>query len=614
MHILPLRVALAQINVTVGDLQSNTRKIHQAMRQAAAEGAHIVCTPELALTGYPPEDLLLKPGFVDANLRALDELVKVSRDFPGLTSIIGFVDRDHDIYNAAAVIFEGKLYGTYHKHFLPNYGVFDENRYFQAGSTAPLFLVNGVHVGVNICEDVWYPTGPLTMQAYAGAEVIININGSPYYAGKGRFRQEMLATRAADNGVIVVYLNMVGGQDELVFDGGSMVFNEAGALIARAKEFAEDLLVVDLDTASVFRTRLHDPRRRQERLLVNDDLVPVIPIKQEPEPGRPPGSTLPYTGDLPAASEQARGDPGGRPGSYARPVLLGAQQRVEPKMERLQEIYSALVLCTGDYVRKNNFKQVIIALSGGIDSSLTAAIAVDALGAQNVLGVSMPSGYSSEGSRTDAQELADNLGITMLAIPIEEIFRTSLKMLSPAFGEGDPGLAAENLQARIRGNILMALSNKFGSLVLTTGNKSEMATGYSTLYGDMAGGFAVIKDVFKTLVYELAAYRNTLGAKPVIPQAVIDKPPSAELRPGQMDTDSLPPYDILDPILQAYAGDDRSLEEMVAMGFARQTVERAMRLVDLSEYKRRQAPPGVKITTRAFGRDRRLPITNRYRG
>ena len=584
MNILPLRVALAQINVTVGDLEGNSKQILTAMQQASAAGAHILCTPELALTGYPPEDLLLKPGFVDANLRALQELIDASRAFPNLTSVIGFVDRDHDIYNAAAVISAGKLYGKYHKHYLPNYGVFDENRYFQAGRKAPLFLINGVHVGVNICEDIWYPTGPITMQAHAGAEVILNINGSPYYTGKAIFRQEMLATRAADNGVIVAYLNMVGGQDELVFDGGSMVLNEQGELIARAKEFAEDMLIVDLDTASVFRTRLHDPRRRQERLQVRPDDVPLIPISR-------PGAPI-----------------------SASPGLLGAPQRIEPKMERLQEIYSALVLCTGDYVRKNNFKQVIIGLSGGIDSSLTAAIAVDALGAENVLGVSMPSGYSSEGSRTDAQALAGNLGIHMLTIPIEETFRTSLKMLQPALGEGDPGLAAENLQARIRGNILMAISNKQNALVLTTGNKSEMATGYSTLYGDMAGGFAVIKDVLKTLVYELSLYRNSLGDRPVIPPSVIEKPPSAELRPGQKDTDSLPPYDVLDPILRAYAEEDRTFEEIVAMGFDRKTVERVMRLVDTSEYKRRQAPPGVKITTRAFGRDRRLPITNRYRG
>jgi NAD+ synthase (glutamine-hydrolysing) len=556
------------------------------MQQAHAAGAHIVCTPELALTGYPPEDLLLKPGFVAAQVRKLDELINASRDLPGLTTVIGFVDRDHDVYNAAAVIHEGRLCGLYHKHYLPNYGVFDENRYFQSGRKAPLFLINGVHVGVNICEDVWYPTGPMTMQAHAGAEVILNINGSPYYASKGVFREEMLATRAADNGVIVVYLNMVGGQDELVFDGGSMVFNEQGALIARAKEFAEDMLIVDLDTASVFRSRLHDPRRRQERLQVDPNVVPIIIVSE-------------------VRTQEYLLEPPIHP--------LDAPRRIEPKMEPLEEIYAALVLGTRDYVLKTGFKKALIGLSGGIDSSLTAAIAVDALGAENVLGISMPSGYSSEGSRTDAYILAENLGIDMLTIPIEETFRTSLQMLKPAFGEGDPGLAAENLQARIRGNILMSISNKFGSIVLTTGNKSEMATGYTTLYGDMAGGFAVLKDVLKTLVYALSTYRNTLGARPVIPQTVIEKPPSAELRPGQKDSDSLPPYDILDPILQAYAENDRSFEEILAMGFERKTVERVMRLVDTSEYKRRQAPPGVKITTRAFGRDRRLPITNKYR-
>jgi NAD+ synthase (glutamine-hydrolysing) len=464
--------------------------------------------------------------------------------------------------------------------------VFDENRYFEAGQKAPLFLIHGVHVGVNICEDVWYPTGPLTMQAYAGAEVILNINGSPYYAGKGAFRKEMLATRAADNGVIVAYLNMVGGQDELVFDGGSMVFNEQGAMIARAKEFAEDMLLVDLDTASVFRSRLHDPRRRQERSQVNPELVPILPVSITPSPVQ--------------QAQQAQ-------------MVLGTPQRIAPKMEHLEEIYAALVLGTGDYVRKTGFKKAIIGLSGGIDSSLTAVIAVDALGAENVLGISMPSGYSSEGSKSDAQKLAENLGIQYMTIPIEETFRTALKMLQPALGEGDPGLAAENLQARIRGNILMAISNKLGPIVLTTGNKSEMAVGYSTLYGDMAGGFSVLKDVFKTLVFDLCIYRNGLSSTPVIPQAVIDKPPSAELRPGQKDVDSLPPYDVLDPILQAYAEEDRTYQEMLAMGFDRATVERVMWLVNVSEYKRRQAPPGIKITPRAFGRDRRLPITNRYR-
>jgi NAD+ synthase (glutamine-hydrolysing) len=585
MNIVPLRIALAQINVTVGDLEGNAEKIGTAMRQAWRSGAHIVCTPELALTGYPPEDLLLKPGFVSANLRQLEQLVAQSRELPGLTAVIGFVDRDEDIYNAAAVIGEGRLYGTYHKHYLPNYGVFDEYRYFQAGKTAPLFLINGVHVGVTICEDIWYSTGPHTLQAHAGAELILNINSSPYHAGKRHFREQMLATRAADNGLIIAYLNLVGGQDELVFDGGSMVFNEQGRLIARARQFEEDLLIVDLDVASVFRSRLHDPRRRQERLELRAEEVPLIVVSSEIS--------------MPPARD-------GRP-------LLGAAQRIEPALERLPEIYAALVLGTRDYVRKTGFRQAIVGLSGGIDSSLTAVIAADALGPENVLGVSMPSGYSSEGSKSDARQLAENLGIQFITVPIEEIFRTSLRVMEPALGEGDHGLAAENLQARIRGNILMTLSNKLGPIVLTTGNKSEMATGYSTLYGDMAGGFAVLKDVPKTLVYELSRYRNSLGERPVIPQAVLEKPPSAELRPGQKDTDSLPPYELLDPVLQAYAEEDRSFEEMVAMGFDPALVQRVMRLVDLSEYKRRQAPPGVKITPRAFGRDRRLPITNKYR-
>jgi NAD+ synthase (glutamine-hydrolysing) len=588
MNIIPLRVALAQVNMTVGDLRGNQAKILQAMQQAHRAGAHIVCLPELALTGYPPEDLLLKPSFVSANQTALRELVTASRDLPGLTSVIGFVDRVHDIYNAAAVIHEGELVGVYHKHYLPNYGVFDEYRYFQAGHKAPLFLINGVHVGVNVCEDIWYPTGPIAMQAAAGAEVILNINGSPYHAGKSQFRAEMLATRAADNGVILAYLNMVGGQDEVVFDGGSMVFDSQGALLARAKQFVEDMLLVDLDTVAAFRARLHDPRRRQERIQVQAEDVPLYVISSTPA----------HTSAM-AQSEQ--------------PVVIGAPQRIEPSLGHLEEIYAALVLGTGDYVRKTGFKKALIALSGGIDSALVAAIAVDALGPENVLGVSMPSGYSSEGSKTDAWELAENLGMRCLNIPIEEIFRTSLQALSPAFGEEDPGLAGENLQARIRGNIIMSMSNKQGSIVLTTGNKSEMAVGYCTLYGDMAGGFAVLKDVFKTLVYALCVYRNTLDSQPVIPQAIIDKPPSAELRPDQKDTDSLPPYEILDPILRAYVEQDRSIEEIIAMGFEAPIVQRVTRLVDLNEYKRRQAPPCVKITPRAFGRDRRLPITNRYR-
>jgi NAD+ synthase (glutamine-hydrolysing) len=480
------------------------------------------------------------------------------------------------------------LIAVYHKHYLPNYGVFDENRYFQAGHRAPLFLINGVHVGVNICEDIWYPTGPISMQAHAGAEVILNINSSPFHTEKDLFREEMLATRAADNGVIVAYLNLVGGQDEVVHDGGSMVFDAQGQLIARAKRFEEDMLVVDLDTASVFRSRLHDPRHRQERLQVGADDVPLYVISSQP-------------GMTPAMAR------------HNEPLLLGAPQRIEPALNWLEETYAALVLGTRDYVHKTGFKKSLVALSGGIDSSLVAAIAADALGPANLLGVSMPSGYSSAGSKTDAQELAENLGIQLLTIPIEEIFRTSLQMMLPAIGEDDPGLAGENLQARIRGNILMTISNRLGPIVLTTGNKSEMAVGYCTLYGDMAGGFAVLKDVFKTVVYELSRYRNSLGPRAVIPQTVLDKPPSAELRPGQRDTDSLPPYKVLDPILRAYVEQDRSADEIIAMGFDASTVQRITRLVDLSEYKRRQAPPGVKITTRAFGRDRRLPITNQYR-
>ncbi|WP_149401332.1 NAD+ synthase [Dictyobacter arantiisoli] len=581
---IPLRIALAQTNMTVGDLDGNTQKILSYMQQAHAAGAHLVCFPELALTGYPPEDLLLKPGFITANLRKLDEIVQASQDMPGTTAIVGFVDRDHDIYNAAAVIYEGKLVGVYHKHYLPNYGVFDEYRYFSAGTTAPIFLLHDIHIGINICEDIWYPTGPLTQQAQAGAEVIININGSPFYQGRGVVREEMISTRAADNGVIIAYLNLVGGQDELVFDGGSTVFNEQGLLIARGKQFSEDLLMVDVDTASVFRSRLHDPRRRQERWRTTNQNVPEIII--DPRPLKIPDE---------------------------HPALLAAPQRIEAKMPPLQEIYSALVLGTRDYVHKTGFKQVIIGLSGGIDSTLVAVIAADALGAENVFGISMPSGYSSDHSKSDAQLLADNLGIRYQTIAIEETFRTSLHMMEPILGAEDPGLAAENLQARIRGNILMTVSNRFGPLVLTTGNKSEMAVGYSTLYGDMAGGYAVLKDVLKTLVFALCRYRNTLGDKPVIPQTVIDKPPSAELRPDQKDVDSLPPYEELDPILEAYVEDDRSFEEMLAMGYQKATIERVLRLVDQSEYKRRQAPPGIKITPRAFGRDRRLPITNRYR-
>ncbi len=572
---LSLRVALAQINLTVGDLEGNTARIVHYLEMAREAGADLVAFPELALTGYPPEDLLLKPQFVKDNLAALQ---KIALRTKGIAAVVGFVDADDDIYNAAAILHDGAVAGIYRKVYLPNYGVFDEQRYFCRGREQPLFVVSGVKVGVSICEDLWYPNGPALIQARAGAQVLVNISASPYDMGKRRRRECMVETRAEDNEVIVCYLNAVGGQDELVFDGASLVVDQTGHALARGKQFEEELLLVDLDVESVFRSRLHDPRRRTEPLfpVVADAPIPRIVLSEHPAVAQ-------------------------KPPLAAREVQL---------LEGPAEVYSALVLGTRDYVRKNDFHKVVVGLSGGIDSSLTAVIAVDALGADNVVGVSMPSRYSSPASRDDARELANRLGIRLLTIPIEPAFQAYLTMLEEPFRGTETGIAEENLQPRIRGNILMALSNKFGYLVLTTGNKSELATGYTTLYGDMAGGFAVIKDVPKTLVYQIAEYRN--GLSPVIPESVMVKEPSAELRPGQRDVDSLPPYPILDPILKAYVEDDRGFEEIVAMGYPEETVRRVIRMVDRSEYKRRQAPPGIKVTPRAFGRDRRLPITNRY--
>jgi len=571
-----LRVGLAQINVTVGDLKGNVAKLLDSVERARAQGVDLIAFPELAITGYPPEDLLLRPQFVRDNQDALDIVVKGSA---GITLVVGFVDAEEDIYNAAAVIHDGRLVDVYRKQYLPNYGVFDEYRYFAAGSACSVYEVAGVDVGVNICEDIWYPEGPAQAQAYAGAQVILNISSSPFQAGKRLFRERMLSTRAADGGVMLCYLNLVGGQDELVFDGNSLVFDPEGKVLARARSFEEELLVCDLDLDKVMQSRLHGPRRRKER-----------PVSAGKQPARVHISARPLAADKPPLSER----------------------RVEP-LEGEAEVYAALVLGTRDYVRKNGFSKIILGLSGGLDSSLVATIAVDALGPENVIGVSMPSRYSSEGSRSDAQELAANLGIRLITVPIEEAFSAYLNMLSAEFAGTEPGVAEENLQARVRGNILMGLSNKFGWLVLPTGNKSEMATGYSTLYGDMAGGYAVIKDVPKTLVYKLAEYRNARDDRPAIPRASITKPPSAELRPNQVDQETLPPYDVLDPILQAYVEEDKSLADILAMGFEEETVRRVIRLVDSNEYKRRQASPGVKITPRAFGRDRRLPIANRYR-
>ena len=584
-----IRIALAQINVTVGDLASNVRRIVTYLERARGVGADLVVFPELAVTGYPPEDLLLKPSFIAANRAAVGEIAAATR---GLTAIVGFADVAGDVYNAAAVLHDGALAGIYRKHYLPTYGVFDEDRYFRASEANPLFVLgDAVVAGVSICEDIWYPDGPPQAQATGGAHLLVNISASPYHAGKGAARERMLATRAADNVAIVAFCNLVGGQDELVFDGGSVVFDERGELVARGAQFEEDFVVADVDVGGVFRQRLHDPRRRKEQAadVTRVALPPVA--RQEPRP------------DL--------------PGPHV----------VEP-LPRMEEIYRALALGMRDYVHKNGFRQVVIGLSGGVDSSLVACIAADALGLENVTGVAMPSRYSAEISETDAACLADNLGIHFLVIPIERAFQAYLETLAGPFAgpalspstplginsvEGrKPDVTEENLQARIRGNLLMALSNKFGWLVLTTGNKSEMSVGYATLYGDMAGGFAIIKDMPKTLVYELARWRNAQEDGPVIPERVLTRPPSAELRPDQKDADSLPPYEVLDPILRAYVEEDAGLAGIVALGFDEPLVREVIRMVDRNEYKRRQAPPGVKITPRAFGKDRRLPITNKF--
>ena len=569
------RVGLGQINPTVGDFEGNVRRIVEAIERARALGCHLVAFPELAVPGYPPEDLLFKPAFIEANLRALDEVARASR---GLTVVVGFVDRRDDIFNAAAILHDGERAGVYHKQYLPNYGVFDENRYFQAGTEAPVFAVGETTFAVNVCEDIWYPAGPTTVQALAGAELVVNVNGSPYHVGKARFREQMVATRAADDIVCVAYVNMVGGQDELVFDGASLIVNERGEVVARGRPFEEDFVVADLDLEAVFRARLRDSRRRKEKLRAAETAPRIV---------------------LPAL-------PVAEPASAVEPAPIAP-------LERVEEVYRALVLGTRDYVRKSGFTRVVIGLSGGIDSSLVAALAVEALGRENVAGAGMPSPYSSAGTRRDAQRLAKNLGIEFLTISITPILKAYKRSLAKAFKGLKEDVTEENLQARIRGNLLMALSNKFGWLVLTTGNKSEYSVGYTTLYGDMAGGFAVIKDVPKTLVYEVARYVNAHAGREVIPESVFERAPSAELRPDQTDQDTLPPYAELDPILEAYVEEDRGVNDLIARGFAPETVRRVVAMVDRNEYKRRQAPIGVKITPRAFGRDWRLPIVNRFR-
>jgi NAD+ synthase (glutamine-hydrolysing) len=569
-----LRIAMAQINATVGDLTQNQKKILAYTERAKALEADLVLFPEMAVTGYPPEDLLLKPHFVQDSVNCLKEL---AAHVSGITAIVGFAGSDGDIRNAAAVLREGKIAGVYHKIYLPNYGVFDEERYFRSGDELVLLRLGDALVGLSICEDIWYPGAPSENLALAGAQLIVNISASPYHQGKGLVRHRMLATRAADNIAAVAFCNLVGGQDELVFDGHSAIFDERGDIVACGKQFEEDLIVADLNLGSVFSRRLHDPRRRKEHVSWPEARIKYIELPQETQSRKK--AALPTRHNAP----------------------LG----------EVEEVYQALVLGTQDYIHKSGFSQVIIAISGGIDSALTAAIAVDALGAENVVGVFMPSPYSSRDSREDAEGLAKNLGIRFMTIPITETFQAYLGMLAAPFAGRQPDTTEENLQARIRGNISMALSNKFGWLVLTTGNKSEMSVGYATLYGDMAGGFAVIKDVPKTLVYKLSAFRNSRGA--VIPQRIFDKAPTAELRHNQKDEDSLPPYAILDGILHEYIEEDKSPADIVTMGYDAATVRDVVRMVDRNEYKRRQAAPGVKITPRAFGKDRRLPITNRYR-
>jgi NAD+ synthase (glutamine-hydrolysing) len=566
-----LRVAAAQINTCVGDLEGNAALILEAYDAAESAGAQLIVFPELTITGYPPEDLLFRAGFVT---RAEEILAEIQSQTRGLVALVGFPQANRVLHNAAAILAAGKCLGVYQKNLLPNYAVFDEERYFQPGvEVGPLVEVDGIKVGVSICEDVWSSSGPVQAQADGGAQLLVNLNASPYHFNKDLERESMLATRAADAGAPLVYCNLVGGQDELVFDGASLVFDGEGQMIARAKAFADDLLVVDVPVDEVYLRQQIEPRGR--------DVAQQLPV-------------------VIAANSVA-------PTERLAP-------RVEPALGDSAELYQALVLGTRDYVTKNGFTEVVIGMSGGIDSTLVTTIAVDALGADRVHGISMPSRYSSDGSVSDAEKLAMNLGIDFRIIPIEPAHAAIVEMLRPSFEGLEADVTEENIQSRVRGVTWMALSNKFGWMVLTCSNKSEAAVGYATLYGDTAGGFAVIKDVPKLVVYELCRYRNSVGDGEVIPVEVLTKPPSAELRPDQRDDQSLPAYEVLDPIIEAYVDDDMTRGEIIAAGHDPETVHRIARLIDLAEYKRRQSPPGPRISSKAFGKDRRIPITNRFRG
>jgi NAD+ synthase (glutamine-hydrolysing) len=573
----PLRIALAQINAVVGDIPGNEARISEQIAAARDAGAQLVVFPELALTGYPPEDLLLKEHFLADTRHALERIAAATH---GIVALVGYPERAIDVHNSAAIIADGAVQASYRKMHLPNYGVFDELRYFQPGAKPATIEVNGVTVGLTVCEDIWQPGPPLSDEALSGARIIVNLSASPFHRGKGTSRERMLAQRARDELTNVAFCALVGGQDELVFDGDSVILDHEGTVVARAPQFEEALVVADIDPTPAGSARLRDTRRRAPAAAATGSVEQLGSFTVERQ-GEPP--------QLPAPP-------------------------VAPTLDPIEEIYAALVLGTRDYARKNGFEHVVFGLSGGIDSTLVALIAVDALGADRVTAVTMPSPYSSEGTRSDAQVLAENLGIELLEIPIEPMMRAYEEALRGIFAGREPDLTEENLQARIRGNLLMALSNKFGWLVLTTGNKSEMSVGYSTLYGDSAGGFAVIKDVPKLLVYKLARHRDERAGGGLVPPELFTRPPSAELRPDQRDDDSLPPYEILDVILEGFIEHDLGREQLIARGLDPRDVDRVIRLVDRAEYKRRQQPPGIKITTRAFGRDRRVPITNRYRG